>query len=444
MTIRLTALALLLAATAQAQTDWVAYYQRRVAEFERENQQLAPDAEHVVLVGDSITEGWKQGGRTARYLPRLAGRVLNRGIGSDRVGPPRGVLSRMDASIFDAQPSHVVLLTGINQIGSSGSGIPRAVRHYGQILAQVRSRLPDVPVIVVSATPVRWPHADFKQPVLTYNAELERLAAQHGARYLDLHRLLVDDHGWLRWDASADGLHLKDLGYRIWGEALEAAILGSNAPGPSTDTWLARDSRGPAVEALQRRLNVLGATPPLAVDGRFGANTERALQAFQRRRGLAPTGREDPATRAALAAPAPLGRGQRGTAVERLQQRLNAHGASLEVDGRFGPDTETALQAFQRANALDPTGRVDPPTRAALAREPALARGSRGPEVETLQRRLNARGASLEVDGRFGPLTEEALRAFQVSVSLPETGRADAATLAALEPPGGLSGSLGQ
>ncbi|MCA8923407.1 MAG: peptidoglycan-binding protein [Planctomycetes bacterium] len=437
---------LLLCAAADAQTDWVAYYHRRVAQFERENRQLAPTKKHVVLVGDSLTEGWARSGRTASYLPRIAERVLNRGIGSDRVGPPRGVLSRMDASIFDTQPSHVVLLVGVNQIGSSGSGIPRAVRDYESIVRQVRARLPDVPLIAVSTPPVRWPHADFKQPVLRYNAELARIAQAHGAQFLDLHALLVDDHGWLRWDASADGLHLTDKGYRIYGQALEALILGSNAPGPATDVWLQRGSRGPAVSALQQRLNLHGARPQLSVDGAFGADTEAALKAFQRRFGLAETGREDPATRAALAAPLPLGFGRRGAEVERLQRELNARGASLVVDGRFGLATEAALQAFQRDAGLEATGRVDPQTRAALSRPLALARGSEGPEVTHLQQRLNANGATLEVDGKFGPLTEAAVRAFQRAKQLPDTGRADPATLAALAPapPGGLLGGLGQ
>lgn len=47
--------------------------------------------------------------------------------------------------------------------------------------------------------------------------------------------------------------------------------------------------------------------------------------------------------------------------------------------------------------------------------EPNLARGSRGPEVMELQRQLNAAGANppLEVDGKFGPLTDAAVRNFQ-------------------------------
>jgi peptidoglycan hydrolase-like protein with peptidoglycan-binding domain len=42
-----------------------------------------------------------------------------------------------------------------------------------------------------------------------------------------------------------------------------------------------------------------------------------------------------------------------------------------------------------------------------------LFRGSEGPAVAELQRRLNEHGEKLNVDGIFGPNTEAAVRAFQ-------------------------------
>lgn len=61
-----------------------------------------------------------------------------------------------------------------------------------------------------------------------------------------------------------------------------------------------------------------------------------------------------------------------------------------------------------------------------------LTAGDRGPEVRTLQLRLNALGADLEVDGDFGPATRAAVMAFQASRGLPPTGAVDAQTRAAL------------
>jgi len=63
-----------------------------------------------------------------------------------------------------------------------------------------------------------------------------------------------------------------------------------------------------------------------------------------------------------------------------------------------------------------------------------IERGMGGPSVTSLQQRLNAAGATpaLAADGKFGPKTEAALRAFQGSRGLPVDGKLNQATLAAL------------
>jgi murein L,D-transpeptidase YcbB/YkuD len=61
-----------------------------------------------------------------------------------------------------------------------------------------------------------------------------------------------------------------------------------------------------------------------------------------------------------------------------------------------------------------------------------LFRGSEGPQVADLQRRLNEHGAGLVVDGIFGPRTEAAVRAFQRRNRLKVDGIVGPATAATL------------
>jgi Putative peptidoglycan binding domain/Heterokaryon incompatibility protein Het-C len=61
-----------------------------------------------------------------------------------------------------------------------------------------------------------------------------------------------------------------------------------------------------------------------------------------------------------------LRRGSRGPAVRELQQRLNARGAGLVVDGIFGPRTQAAVRTFQRTNRLQVDGVVGARTWARL------------------------------------------------------------------------------
>jgi peptidoglycan hydrolase-like protein with peptidoglycan-binding domain len=77
-----------------------------------------------------------------------------------------------------------------------------------------------------------------------------------------------------------------------------------------------------------------------------------------------------------------------------------------------------------------------------LARDILVRRGDRGPRVRKIQRLLMERGATaLAVDGRFGPSTEAAVRAFQRQAKLDADGLVGLRTLAALQRPATASGS---
>src|SRR5689334_11677006 len=60
----------------------------------------------------------------------------------------------------------------------------------------------------------------------------------------------------------------------------------------------------------------------------------------------------------AVAAGAVVERGQSGEAVRELQRLLNASGAGLELDGKFGEKTQAALERFQQRVGIEASGRA--------------------------------------------------------------------------------------
>lgn len=137
-----------------------------------------------------------------------------------------------------------------------------------------------------------------------------------------------------------------------------------------------------------------------------------------------------------------LRQGARGAAVEHLQNQLNSAGASLRVDGSFGPATNAAVRNLQSAAGIGVDGVVGPKTWGALAgniqigsttapanpvttapspaasSQPKLRQGDRGEAVRTLQSLLVERGASIRVDGSFGPATASAVRSLQSAAGI--------------------------
>jgi len=128
------------------------------------------------------------------------------------------------------------------------------------------------------------------------------------------------------------------------------------------------------VAALQIGLRAHGFDPG-PVDGVRGSLTTNALVAFQRQKGIRPTGRVGRATRRALDARGrpllgqrELGVGAVGWDVAVLEFRLRRYGlGSRAVDGRFTRRTAVVLSRYQSRRGLDPDGIAGPRTYRALA-----------------------------------------------------------------------------
>jgi lysophospholipase L1-like esterase len=196
--------------------DAAEHYRERMEVFAAE--QVRPGG--IVLVGSSHFEGFN----TAKWLPGR--RIVNRGISSDRIGiGERGILRRLDVSVFDVQPRYIIFENGANDLGElwrhGTPSIPEIAACYEEVIAAIRRRLPDVPVLIVNVMPTCGAYAGLSPLVPPLNDQIERIASEYGCHYLDFYSVVADDDGELDSDATTDGLHLNEFGYRHLAERIE-------------------------------------------------------------------------------------------------------------------------------------------------------------------------------------------------------------------------------
>lgn len=97
-----------------------------------------------------------------------------------------------------------------------------------------------------------------------------------------------------------------------------------------------------------------------------------------------------------------------------VQQSVNrANNQGLPVNGVPDERYRAAVRRFQSSRKLKPTGEVDRATQNGLILSNELSKAY----VTWIQQTLNGTGASLSLDGKKGPLTTAAVRAFQQRLS---------------------------
>ena len=249
-------------------------------------------------------------------------------------------------------------------------------------------------------------------------------------------------------------------------QAVETSNEAGNTAQTSSATYLKKGSKSDKISWVQESINSL-MNAGLEVDGNFGSVTESAIIKFQSQYGLEADGVIGPETISKIeslladAAPAPevvpdgtteavktnavyLKAGDKGDNVEELQNYLAKAGYAVEADGVFGSETAQAVVAFQADNGLDVDGVAGPLTLALLKENtPAptvlpgadyIQYGSEGEEVEEIQTMLNEiHSADLEIDGKFGMLTLDAVMNFQAEFGLDVDGIVGPITYAKLK-----------
>lgn len=183
----------------------------------------APGEPRVIFFGDSITDGW----HLDQYFPGKG--YINRGISGQTTSQ---MLVRFREDVIALHPAAVVILAGTNDIAGNTGSIPvEDIEDNYASMAEL-AHANGIPLIFSSVTPVNdyTPQSQnfFAQrdpeKILALNKWLKSYCSANGLTYLDYFSAMVDEHGLLRKDLAADGLHPNEAGYRIMAPLAEAAV----------------------------------------------------------------------------------------------------------------------------------------------------------------------------------------------------------------------------
>ena len=175
----------------------------------------------VVLMGNSITEGWP------KFYPEFfeLSDYIARGI-SGQTTPQ--MLLRFRQDVIDLEPDIVVILAGTNDIaGNTGSTTLEEILGYIISMCEL-ARANDIDIVLSSVLPAyEYPWKKELQPaekIVKLNKMLRQYALANGIIYLDYFFPVADKKNGLKEKYTYDGVHPNRAGYIKMSELLTQAL----------------------------------------------------------------------------------------------------------------------------------------------------------------------------------------------------------------------------
>lgn len=171
---------------------------------------------NLLFVGDSITDGWRDGDALPIWNKYFAPfKAANFGIGADRT---QHVLWRLRNGELDGiSPELAVIMIGTNNASDSDAPADVAAG-INAILAEFKARTPHTRILLLGIFPRgAQPMRDSNERV---NAIIKEFADGEKIVFLDIGDKLVNPDKSINLEVMPDQLHLSAKGYQIWADAI--------------------------------------------------------------------------------------------------------------------------------------------------------------------------------------------------------------------------------
>ena len=176
----------------------------------------------LVLLGDSITQGWEDAGRKPWDETLAPLGALDLGVGGDRT---EHLLFRLQSGAYDAVPVRVaVILIGTNNLGT-GQTPEMTADGVAAVLEDVLARWPTCDVLLMAIFPRdAKPDGALRRQVERTNPLLQDLAHRDRVTWLDIGELFLEPDGTLTAETMPDALHRSESAYRTWAGQLKSRL----------------------------------------------------------------------------------------------------------------------------------------------------------------------------------------------------------------------------
>ena len=178
----------------------------------------------LLMIGDSITQGWENEGKTVWQQYYADRNAVNLGYGGDRT---ENVLWRLQHGEVDGiNPKVAVLMIGTNNTGHRLAQPQYTATGIKTVLQELRTRLPETRILLLGIFPrEEKPDAEMRQINNRINDIIKTYADNQHIFYLNINDHFLADDGTLSRSVMPDLLHLNESSYATWAEAMDPTLV---------------------------------------------------------------------------------------------------------------------------------------------------------------------------------------------------------------------------
>lgn len=191
--------------------------------FDAQNEKARAGGVELILVGDSITQGWENPQAQEVWQAHFKDiPTLNLGIGGDST---QNVLWRLDHGNLDGiSPKVAVVMIGTNNTRDPRTTGEQIAAGITAIVYKLRYKLPHTRILLLGIFPRDGKDSPKRMTNAKANELISHLAQRKDIFFLDLGPRFLSPDGSLSREVMPDLLHLSPKGYEIWASGMEGQL----------------------------------------------------------------------------------------------------------------------------------------------------------------------------------------------------------------------------